>query len=105
MLSCCFYLFLPQFIIIEFYIYKHVSHELEILEGSFEELGASINTSEVLKPAVLKMKELINVTQGTDVSFFRRQNACDIKSINCTYWLPEGQILFRLLGAEVDFNA
>ncbi|XP_014382701.1 stimulated by retinoic acid gene 6 protein-like isoform X2 [Alligator sinensis] len=52
------------FIIIEFYIYKHVSHELEILEGSFEELGASINTSEVLKPAVLKMKELINVTQG-----------------------------------------
>ncbi|EMP25724.1 Perilipin-3 [Chelonia mydas] len=52
------------FIVIEFYIYKQFSQELKILDQRFEELVDSSNGSEVLVPAVLQLKEFINVTEG-----------------------------------------
>ncbi|XP_053889126.1 stimulated by retinoic acid gene 6 protein-like isoform X2 [Malaclemys terrapin pileata] len=52
------------FIVIEFYIYKEFSQELKILDQRFEEFVESSNGSEVLVPAVLQLKEFINVTQG-----------------------------------------
>ncbi|XP_067409439.1 stimulated by retinoic acid gene 6 protein-like [Emydura macquarii macquarii] len=52
------------FIVIEFYFYKQISQGLKMLEWRFEEFVESVNSSEVLRPTVLKVEEFINVTQG-----------------------------------------
>ncbi|XP_036597406.1 stimulated by retinoic acid gene 6 protein-like isoform X1 [Trichosurus vulpecula] len=91
----CLYLF----IIIEFCVYTYIVQELDVFEGGLESYIASVNGTGVLTPAVLRIKELINVVKGvwvltifsaslTCISYLFHILACYRKHIK-RLWLGE----------------
>ncbi|XP_074137911.1 stimulated by retinoic acid gene 6 protein-like isoform X1 [Sminthopsis crassicaudata] len=91
----CLYLF----IIIEFCMYTYIVRELDMFEEGLESYIASVNETGVLTPAILRIKELINVAKGvwmltifsaslTCISYLFHILACYRKHIK-RLWLGE----------------